>query len=79
MNKPQSYFLRIKELERRNAKLLKALKDWRDMFEWGDFTIDFSNGVTYQGIDEGQVKGQAMLKDIISDTIQAITETEDTC
>ena len=57
-------------------EIIKTLKDWQDMFEWGGFTIDFSNGVTHQGIDEGQVKGQIMLKEMLKDTGKAIKQAE---
>ena len=56
--------------------IIKALKDWQSMFEWGGFTIDFSNGVTYNGIDEGTVKGQTMLKEMLEDTEKAIKQAE---
>ena len=56
--------------------LVDALKHWRDMFEWGDFLIDFSNGVTHNGIDEGQVKGGKMLKEMIEETKQALALVE---
>ena len=66
----------IEALEAQVADLLAALKEWNDMFEWADFTIDFSNGVTYQGIDEGSVKGSAMLMDMRDKTKQAIARAE---
>ena len=38
--KPQSYFLRIKELERENVKLLKALKELVDWYDYDPNCID---------------------------------------
>ena len=52
--------------------LRAALRDWHDMFEWGDFNVDFSNGVTHNGIDEGDVKGNAMLMGMLERTRQAL-------
>ena len=59
-------------LHRTVERLTKALQDWHDMFEWGDFNLDFSNGVTDNGIDEGGVKGNAMLKDFLEQTRKAL-------
>ena len=63
-------------LEQQIAALVDALKDWRDMFDWGNFTIDFSNGITCNGIDEGTVKGSAILKDMREKTKQALALAE---
>ena len=62
-------------LEKQIAQLRAALANWRDMFEWGDFTIDFSNGNTHYGIDEGEASGIAMLEDFIKATEQALADT----
>lgn len=67
------------QLTRENKKLVAALEDWHDMFEWGDFNLDFSNGVNHNGIDEGQVKGNAMLMRMREQTRQALTPYQQEC
>ena len=63
--KPQSYFLRIKELEKENSELIATLEDVKALFDWGDFRIDFSNGIVMNGIDEGDVNGNNALNKIL--------------
>ncbi len=63
-------------LEQQNRDLRAALEDWHNMFEREDFHIDFSNGVTHNGIDEGRVKGNAMLMRMLERTRQALGKEE---
>ena len=53
-------------------EMYEALRNWHDMFEWGDFAIDFSNGITHQGCDEGDIKGNNMLSEFIQSTKAAL-------
>ncbi len=68
------------QLDRDNKRLAAALRDWHDMFEMGNFNLDFTTGVTHNGIDEGEVKGNAMLMRMLEETRQALMpEEECTC
>ena len=53
-------------------EMYEALRNWHDMFEWGGFAIDFSNGITHQGCDKGDIKGNNMLSEFIQSTKAAL-------
>jgi len=53
-------------------EMYEALRNWHELFEWGDLSIDFSNGITHQGCDEGDIKGNNMLSEFIQSTKAAL-------
>ena len=79
----ESEFMLLEANNEEQARVIKklraALRDWHDMFEWGDFSLDFSNGITYNGVEEGRVKGNAMLMRMREQTRQALMPEECTC
>jgi len=68
---------RITELKRQRAELIDALEDVQALFDWGDFKIDFSNGIVMNGIDEGDIKGNNALNKILDKVDKALSAAKD--
>ena len=74
----------IKSLLRENAALVAENKQMREaleevdrFFNWGGFDIDFSNGVTHNGIDEGDVLGNNAMCSMTAQITDALSEQDE--